>query len=85
MKELIQRKHLLVLQADMHRQMLTLERQHLRQGVGEARDRLQTGRWWLIGGGLLVGWLFTRKLPGFTRWLPLAMPAWRLARGFLLR
>lgn len=83
MKNLNDQKRLLVLQADMHRQMLALEQQHLRQGVGDARERLAAGRWWLIGGGLIGGWLLTRKLPSLARWLPVMMPAWRLARGLL--
>lgn len=83
MKTFAQQKRLILLRADMHRQMLTLEGRHLQQGVGDARNRLAAGRWWLIGGGLVVGWLFTRKLPSLARWLPVMMPAWRLARGLL--
>ncbi len=80
---LSERKRLLVFQADLHRQLLGLERNQLFQGVGEARDRLYANRWWLIGGTVAVGWLFTRRLPAFARWLPALMPAWRLVRGYL--
>ncbi len=82
---LAERKRLLVLQADLHRQLLAFERNQLRQDVGDARDRLHANRWWLIGGTVAAGWLFTRKLPAFARWLPALMPAWRLVRGYLAR
>lgn len=82
---LSERKRLLVFQADLHRQLLAIERNQLRADVGDARDRLHASRWWLLGGTVAAGWLFTRKLPAIARWLPALMPAWRLVRGYLAR
>lgn len=85
LKELRQRKQLLTLQADLQRQLLVLECGQWQDRFSASRQRFQANRWWLAGGALAVGWLFTRKLPSLARWLPLALPAWRAVRRYLPR
>ena len=80
-----QRKQLLVLEADLQRQLVVLEYQQWQQRLSASQEKLHASRWWLAGGALVIGWLFTRKLPSLARWLPLALPAWRAAQKFLPR
>lgn len=74
------RKQLLVAQADLHRQLLSMEVTRL----GNARlgpDGVVTRhRWWLVGGAVVVGTVLTRYWRGVAQWLP---PALSVARTLI--
>jgi hypothetical protein len=74
--ELAQRKELLLMQSDLHRQLIAVERHHLQARFQSATDSVKTNRWWLVGGALGAGWLMRRSAGKLTRWLPLAATAW---------
>jgi hypothetical protein len=76
LKELAQRKQLVLLQSDLHRELITVERHHLQARLQATTDSVKSNRWWLIGGALGTGWLMRRSAGKLTRWLPLAATAW---------
>lgn len=80
LKELAQRKQLLLLQSDLHRELITVERHVLHARLQAATDSVKSNRWWLIGGALGAGWMTFRSGGKLTRWLPLALTAWRLMK-----
>jgi FlaA1/EpsC-like NDP-sugar epimerase len=81
LNRLAERKRLLVLQADLHRHLIASERLRWQERVDTAREQVQTGRWWLIVGAAVAGWLLVRRLGGVARWLPAALTAARLAQS----
>jgi len=80
--DLAQRKRLLVLQAELHRQIIEIERIRLFDRVDFLRGRLLANRWWLLGSVAAAGWLSTRKFGRLLRFLPMGMTAWRLLQNF---
>jgi hypothetical protein len=83
--DLAQRKRLLVLQAELHRQIIEIERIRLQQRAGIARERFAANRWWLLGGLATAGWLSTRKFGFLVKMVPMAMTAWKLVRKLNVR
>lgn len=83
LSELRQRKQLLLLQADLHRQLLDLERRQLHTQLRAATGRFHAQRWWVIGGTAALGLALSRFGAGgaLTRWLPLAATAWKVVQG----
>lgn len=81
LNELAEQKRALVLQADLHRQLILAERLRLEQRVAVVQEQVTNHRWWWIGGAALAGWFVTRRLGGIARWLPVASIAVRLVRG----
>jgi FlaA1/EpsC-like NDP-sugar epimerase len=81
LNRLAERKRLLVLEADLHRHLLAIERMHWQERVDTAREQVQAGRWWLIVGAAIAGWLLARRLGGVARWLPAARTAARIAQS----
>lgn len=77
MNALVTRKRLLVAQADLHRQLLTLELARLDARREAAGSWVDQNRWWLIGGAALGGVLFARNGRGLAQWLPTLVSAWR--------
>jgi hypothetical protein len=78
LKELAQRKQLLLMQSDLHRELIAVEALHVRSRLDATAESVKTNRWWLIGGALGASWLFSRSSGKFTRWLPLAAAGWRI-------
>jgi hypothetical protein len=76
MNDLAKQKELLVLQSDLHRELLRLERLRLEKRMGATADRVRAGRWWITGGLLGAGLLFSRA-GKLTRWIPVAAAAWK--------
>ena len=83
--ELAERKRLLVLQAELHRQIIEIERFRLQQRFDFARDRFQSNRWWMLGGLAVAGWLTTRRFGSLLKLLPVAMTAWRMVQKMTAR
>ena len=84
LNEVAQRRRLLVLESDLHRSLIILERERLRvqlAGIHAARERLAAGGPWLVAGGLLAGLLAVRHGSRLVRWLPTAWAAWHWARS----
>ena len=78
--DLAERKRLLVLQAELHRQIIAIERARLQQRAAGARERFAATRWWVVGGVALLGWLSTRRVKFLVKRVPLAMTAWRMMK-----
>lgn len=75
------RKQLLVAQADLHRQLLSMEVARLGNvRLGATGGSIAHHRWWLLGGAVLVGTILTRYWRGAAQWLPSALS---IARTFL--
>lgn len=80
LNELSVRKQLLIAQADMQRQLLTLECTRLGNPGAVANELIQRHRWWLLAGSAVVGIVLARRWRGFAGWLP---PILATARAFL--
>lgn len=80
LNELAARKQLLIAQADLHRQLLSLETSRIGAGGLGPGAFVERNRWWLIGGALAVGVVIARRWRGFAEWLP---PILATARAFL--
>jgi hypothetical protein len=70
LNQLAERKRLLVEQAQLHRSALLFEQLQWRDRIAAANAQVQSPRW-----------LLTRRLGGFTRWLPMALSVARIAQG----
>lgn len=81
MNDLATRKRLLVLQADLHRQLAALECSRLRGRWDGAASFVEQNRWWLIGGAAVVGVLGVRNWRGLAQWVPTLVTAWRALKN----
>ena len=80
LNELAERRRLLVLEADLHRSLIGLERENLRArlvGLQAARERVAAGGPWLVAGSAVVGLLAVWNWRKLARWIPTALTAWR--------
>ena len=82
LRELAEKKRLLVLQADLHRQIIGIERLRVHQRFANTRSRFQSNRWLLLGLLGTAGWLSTRKLGALVKIVPIAMTVWRMVQKF---
>ena len=85
MKELTERKRILVLQADVHRNMIELERLRIQEGVQVVRSQMRSKSWLLLGGAVALGWLSTRLLGPVLKFVPAGLAAWRLVQNLSRR
>ena len=81
-KDLAERKRLLVLQAELHRQIIDIERFRMEQRLAVTRMRFQSKSWLLLGGLAVTGWLATRRFGALVKLVPIAMTAWRMIQKF---
>ena len=79
---LAERKQLLMLQADLHRQLIGMERIRWHTRFDSAHEQFHSQRWWVIGAVAGAGLLLARHLGGLTRWLPMAYTAARVAKSW---
>ena len=83
LNELAEAKRLLVLQGDLHRSLLRLETDDLRErfaGLTTVREKLVSGRPLLVAGAVLAGVLAMRRWRTLLRWAPTAVAAYRWLR-----
>ena len=85
LKELAQRKELLLMQSDLHRELIAVEIIQVRSRLNATAESVKTNRWWLIGGVFGASWLFSRSSGKLTRWLPLAAAGWRILQKMRAR
>jgi len=81
LKELKERKRVLLAQADLHRELIGLESLQLRQRRDAAQAFADRHRWWLYGGAALGGLLLAGKYRGLARLLPAALVLVRALRS----
>lgn len=82
LNDLAQRRRLLVLEADLHRNLIALEREGLRARMAElqaVRARVAAGGPWLAAGGAFAGLLAVRHWRKVLRWMPTTLTALRWA------
>ncbi len=88
MNELAERRKLLLMETELHRSLIGLERVRLQArlaALNNARARVATGGPWLVAGGAIAGLFAVRHWRTLGRWLPnLFRMAW-LARKLILR
>ncbi len=77
LNELSRRKELLLIQSDLHRELLAVEHHRLQSRIHAATQSIRENRWWLLGGTLGAGWLASRVGVRFAPWLSVATMAWR--------
>jgi hypothetical protein len=80
-----EQKRLLVLQAELHRQIIEIERFRMHQRFDLARERFYANRWWLLGGLAAAGWLSTRKFGALLKLVPMGMTAWGMVQKLRVR
>jgi hypothetical protein len=81
--EIERRQEDLVLQADIHRQMLVLEATGWAQRfawVNSTRQAVSGARWWLLPVAAIGGVLAVRKWRTLIKWLPTALSVWKWTR-----
>jgi hypothetical protein len=81
-KDLAERKRLLVLQAELHRQIIEIERFRVQQRFAVTRSRFQSNRWLLLGLLGTAGWLSTRRFGALVKLVPIGMTVWRMVHKF---
>ena len=84
LNELAERRRLLVMEADLHRSLISLERESLRArltDLREAREKVASHSPLLIAGGAVAGLLAMRHWRKLARWLPAALTALRWAQS----
>ena len=85
LSELAEAKRLVVLQADLHRNLLRLETDTLRErlaGLTGTRDKLWSGRPVWVAGAVLAGVLAVSRWRALLRWAPAVVTAYRWFRRF---
>ena len=75
------RKQLILAEADLHRQLLTLERLRWEQRGAKVQQLVAGKRWFLLGGALVIGVVLARRWNGLARWLPTAIATTRAVLG----
>lgn len=78
--ELAAHKRLLVAEADLHRELISLAGFSLKSRVDETRGRIRANRWWWLAGAAGAG-VLTARSP-LARWLPAVVTAWRLMQSY---
>ena len=76
LNELAEHRRRLVLEADLHRSLIGLERETLRArlaGWQAARERLLAGGPWLVAGSAVAGLVAVRHWRKLLRWMPAAL------------
>jgi hypothetical protein len=84
MNELAERRRLLMMEADLHRSLIGLERESLRARIADlqaARERASSNSPWLIAGGAVAGLLALRHWRKLASWIPAALTALRVAQS----
>jgi hypothetical protein len=85
LKELAERKRLLLLEAEVHRSLIVLECENLRARLAplnDARERIAAGGPWLVAGSAVAGLFAVRHWRKLVQWAPLAMSALRWLKKF---
>ena len=80
LNDLAERRRLLVMEADLHRSLIVLERESLRARIADlqaARERVSSNSPWLIAGGAVAGLLAMRHWRKLAGWIPAALTALR--------
>lgn len=83
LNDLAERRRLLVVEADLHRNLIALEVENLRakiEWIARAREQVSSGKSWLAAGGVVAGLLAVRHWRKVVRWAPAAMSAFRWVR-----
>lgn len=83
LNDLAERRRLLVVEADLHRNLIALEVENIRakiEWLGRAREHVSSGKPWLAAGGVVAGLLAVRHWRKVIRWAPAAMSAFRWVR-----
>ncbi len=81
LSDLRARKELILAEADLHRQLLMLERLRWQRRGAEAQQFVGEQRWWLLGGALAVGVILNRRWKGLAQWLPTVIATTRAMLG----
>ena len=88
LNELAERRRLLVMEADLHRSLVGLERARLLERLPRmpaARGQVATNRPLLIAGGAVAGLLAMRHWRKLARWLPAALAAQRWVQSLKVK
>ncbi len=80
LNDLAERRRLLVLEADLHRSFIILEREHLRSKfdwIHQARERVAAGGPWVAASGAVAGLFAVRHWRKLAKWIPAGLVALR--------
>lgn len=80
LNDLAERRRMLVLEADLHRSLLVLERENLRAKIAwiqQAQERVAAGGPWLAVGGAVAGLFAARRWRKLASWIPVGLTAMR--------
>lgn len=88
LKDLSERRRLLLLEADLNRSIIRLECDNIRKrfaGITAARERIKAGGPWMVAGGTVASVLALRHWRKVLRWAPTALAAMRWAKSLKRR
>ena len=83
--DLAEKRRLLVLEADLHRNLIVLESEGLRAKfawIDQVRERVAAGGPWLAAGGTVAGLFAMRHWRKLARWAPVALTAMKWLKSF---
>lgn len=84
LNELAERRRLLVMEADLHRSLIGLERERFRErlaGLRAAREKVASNSPWLVAVSTVAGLLALRHRSKLVRWITAALTAFRWAQS----
>ena len=84
LKDLAERRRLLLLEADLHRSVIGLECENIRKrlaGLNVARERMKAGGPWMVAGGAVASVFALRHWRRLLQWAPAALTALRWVKS----
>jgi hypothetical protein len=83
LNDIEERKHLLLLQADLHRTLIRAECAYARSqisGLNDARNKMRSAGPWVALGAAAIALLTVTRGRNLARWIPTVFATWRWLR-----
>lgn len=88
LKDLAERRRLLLLESDLHRSIIQLECENIRKrltALNATRERMKSGGPWVVAGGAVASVFALRHWRKVLKWAPTALTAMRWVKSLRSR